>query len=187
MHKPSDFAYRQDNPGEDYCLRKQRLAVEQAKGEIYGMAAYMTAGPVTAHMGIFKPMYLPANLIRHLPGVNNEQYHRRPGDAKFDSLQSRVKDNGWNQEHAIMVRVNHLGLPYIMEGNTRATIGHLHGVKDVKVQFEWVNGAENAEDDTWSPARVAALGLTEPRDFQPQNFWENALRVWVNIIESLSR
>lgn len=172
FHTPADFGYRRDNPGGDWLARKQRWAVEDAKGKHNGLAHFMAAGAQTAWMGTDKPMYIPVSVIKYLPGANDEQYYRKPGDVHFDSLQQSVQDTGWNQQYPIVIRVNHLGRAVIMEGNTRKTIALLHGVKDVRVAFQWMNGGEDAEDDLWSPKRVAEICLPRPRKFQPKAFWE---------------
>jgi hypothetical protein len=165
FYTPKDFGYRTDNPGEDYCARKQRQAEAYAK-EAYGEGLHgmLVAGPVTAYMGIGTPMYISAKVLAHLPGANQEERYRYPGDTKYDSLNQRVRDNGWDQPHPIMIRVSHKGRAVIVEGNTRSKVSVAHGVKDVLVQFEWVNGAENAEDDLWSPKRVAELCVPKVRD-----------------------
>lgn len=161
-----DFGYKTDNPGEEYCQRKQNSALKyretELRGAREGLHGKLASGPVTAHMGIFKPMYISTKLLVHLEGANEEHFYRREGDVKFDRLLQTVRDNGWKQEHPVMVRVNHLGHACIMEGNTRTAVAKALGIPKLLVQFEWVNGAENAADDLWSPQRVAALADTQP-------------------------
>jgi hypothetical protein len=161
---PQDFGFATDNPGGDWLKNKQKWAEKLADEHRHrgGMAEYMIAGAVTAHMGIKKPMYISPKVLLNLPGANQEERHRKPGDVKYDNLAKSVQDNGWKQQHAVMVRVSHKGRAFIMEGNTRVRIAAANGVRDVLVQFEWVNGGEIAEDDLWSPKRVAALCVTKP-------------------------
>ncbi len=162
FHTPQVFKYSVDNPGGDWLGFKQRRAEKDAEEHKYtgGMSGYMTAGAVTAHMGIFAPMYMPTKILLGLRGVNQEELFRHPGEVKYDSLAQQVRDNGWNQKHAVMVRVNHQGLAYVMEGNTRIRIAAANHIPYVNVQFEWVNGGEHAPDDLWSPKRVAECCYT---------------------------
>jgi hypothetical protein len=161
---PKDFGFRSDNPGGDWLASKQRRAEADAVEYRHrgGMLEYMISGAVTAHMGIFKPMYISTKLLSNLDGANQEERYRKPGESKYDSLAQSVNQNGWDQKYAIMVRVNHKGRAFIVEGNTRMRIALANGIRDVLVQFEWMNGAEDCADDLWSPKRVASLCVTKP-------------------------
>ncbi len=149
-----------DNPGGDWLARKQESARQamQDPGE-EGMAKVGLRGAITAYTK--KPVELPVALLAKLKGANQE--NPVPGTPKYDRLAQSVKERGWNQpdDEEIMVGVNHLGEPYLMEGNNRVAVAAANGVERVKVSVQWRNGGE-AVDGPLSPKIVTENSFSNP-------------------------
>jgi hypothetical protein len=147
--KDAHYSYRIDNPGGDWLKRKQEDALADERN-------HKTKGATTAWV---RPkdkegagnVSLPTSLLAKVPGMRGEV--RGPGDPQFDDLLAKVKKEGWNNDSAILVKVNHLGEPVIPEGNTRVAVAKAIGQKTVPVWVDWQNGAEQTKGP-WSPENI---------------------------------
>jgi hypothetical protein len=166
------FGFSQDNPalhsedGKEWLARKQKAAIEDKKSsrELCGLSYYLLRGPCTATMGMRQPMYFSSKLLNTITGCRDEA--RKPGEGQFDRLLKRVQEEGFDFDpgNAVLVGVNHEGDAYVIEGNTRAAVAAHLGIPLIPCEFRWFNGGELAEDDLWSPKRVAELGESKPVD-----------------------
>jgi len=128
-----------DNPGGEWELRKKQKA--DAEGHTY-------QGSVTAQTA--KPIDIPVAFIRsNFKGALGE--NPVPGSTKYDTLQKSVEEKGFTDESPILIRINHRGEGYILEGNNRVAVAAANGVPTVKAEVQWVNGGENSK---LSPAAV---------------------------------
>ena len=87
---------------------------------------------------------IPLKMLQNVPGALDEK--RVKGVQKYDELMKDVREKGWNPT-AISIVINHLGQPYIYEGNTRVAIAKELGVAAIPARVNWMNGAENVEGD----------------------------------------
>jgi hypothetical protein len=108
-----------------------------------------TNGPSTAYFR--DNVHIPTELLAGVPGANNEL--PAPGEVKYDRLTKDVLANGW-EPHPIAVAVNHLGQPYIMDGNNRSALAQVLGISSIPARLEWVNGAEEVAGK-WNPRTIA--------------------------------
>ena len=156
------LGYWRDNPGGDWLARKRQYAEEDAaqRGGKYGegLTAKALSGASTAGMHEY-PM-LPVSELAKLPGVNNEQRYRRPGQPKYDRLMQQVREAGGFDpvSHPVFVNVNHRGEAYLNEGNHRTAVAHALGVPHLKTEVRWFNGGERAPGP-WSPENVARMSM----------------------------
>jgi hypothetical protein len=146
--------YSQDNPGGSWLKSKQADAEGWAKRNRSSEAQKMLGGSQTAWAyGVM----LPTEWLSRVQGALDER--RVPGDAKFDSLSLSVIRQGWKQVSQIMVMINHRGVPYIWEGNTRIAVAKARGIPAVRAEVRWLNGAEEV-DGPATPAKVGAMHKT---------------------------
>lgn len=125
-----------DNPGGAWLHEAQEWAVEKAK--LGGVLRRMIDGPTT---GWARGITLPTSLLARVPGASGER--RVAGERQYDGLLARVQREGW-QPDPILVCVNHLGEPYIVEGNTRVAIARDLAIACMPAEVRWKNGAELA-------------------------------------------
>ena len=144
-------SYRVDNPGGMWLADKQ----EDAFRGTTGTARRGLRGSATAFAGMGdEPMMLPVSELAKLRGVNNER--RVPGDFQYDDLAKDVADRGYTNESPVMVFVNHLGQPYVNEGNTRIAVAKDKGIPAIRSWVHWYNGGEDAPGN-WTPRSVAEM------------------------------
>ena len=180
INLPEDFNFYQDNPavhspdtGQDWLAGNIKYTEEKYSET----DPAMLRGPITGVLGggrrygqketKINSMYLPTAEIRNLPGANFET--RGPGDPQFDQLFDRISKEGWDHNQAnnkIVVGVNHMGQPYVLEGNTRAAVAAELGVPNVRVEIRYWNGGEMI-DGPYAPAKVSARAATRPMAFRP--------------------
>lgn len=146
------LGFKQDNPSayggnRSWVEGKQR----NARPDSY------TNGPSTAYFR--DNVEIPTELLSTVPGGNKEL--PAPGEYKYDRLTKEVLANGW-QPSPIAVAVNHLGQPYIMEGNNRSAMAQVLGIPSLPARLEWVNGAEEVPG-AWNP-RVIAKQLQQANE-----------------------
>ena len=139
------LGYRQDNPavsrGDTDWLRRNQERAEKSGGK-------MVSGSTTGYM---RHVNVPAKMLSGVGGYLDED--RRPGDEKYDRLSAKVKREGWKPD-PIAIAVNHKGVPYITEGNTRTAVANATGQSHVPATIYWMNGAEEV-DGPWHPKRIA--------------------------------
>ncbi len=140
-----------DNPGGNWLTHKQEDAILRAKGR-KGYVSKMLTGAITAFTE--KPVKLPLSLFKHIKGAEDED--RKDGDPQFDALLSSVK-HGWdyedNKKYPVLIGVNHLGVAYLLEGNTRVAVANKIGLKDIYAEIRWFNGGE-AHDGMFNPGKM---------------------------------
>ena len=149
-----------DNPGGQWLKSKVAKAEEDmatAPDSSYrskGLAGSTTAYTKTAVM-------LPVADLAGVPGAQNEA--PAPGSRKYDDLAADVAARGFQQEqdgNAILVGVNHLGQPYLLEGNHRVAVAAANGIHTIRAEVRWYNGGETA-DGTFTPAKVKEMTAPE--------------------------
>lgn len=149
------FGYRRDNPGGDWLMYKQRNANDpQHRPDFFKKLT----GSITAWMGSSKPMLLPVDALKTIPGARGER--RRPGEYQFDHLMKQVKYDPYgfnNRQDPILIGVNHDGDAYVIEGNTRIAVAAALDVKYIFAEIRYWNGGEDV-DGPWSPKRVFEIG-----------------------------
>lgn len=87
--------------------------------------------------------------LENIPGAMGER--RVPGDEKYDRLMASVQEKGFDPNTHIWMGVNHLGEPYIAEGNTRLAVARDLGIDRIPAEVMWYGGGEQVG------------GLMEPR------------------------
>lgn len=123
---------RIDNPGGEW-LKNQRRYAEEGKAKV--------SGPVTGYFN--KPMELDPRKLESIPGSMNEQ--RAPGNWAYDLLRPLIEKQGFLQDRPILVGINHLGAPYIIEGNTRAAVARDLGIDRIPAEVRYFAGGEGVE------------------------------------------
>jgi hypothetical protein len=123
---------RTDNPGGDWLKHTRRRAEEN-----YSVDNRVT-GPVTGYLK--KPIELDPQKLAVVPGARGER--RVPGEAQYDRLRPSVEEHGLYPDSPILVGINHLGDPYIIEGNTRAAVARDLGLRSVPAEVRWFAGGE---------------------------------------------
>lgn len=83
---------------------------------------------------------------RKLEGVPGAMGERRvPGDEKYDRLMASVQEKGFDPNTHIWLGINHLGEPYVAEGNTRLAVARDLGIDRIPAEVMWYGGGELAE------------------------------------------
>jgi len=127
---------RRDNPGGDWLEREQRRAQENVdKGYT------KVSGAVTGYLK--KPIELDPEKLEVIPGARDER--RVPGESQYDRLRPMIEAEGFRQDSPILIGVNHLGDPYIIEGNTRAAVARDLGIDRIPAEVRYFAGGEGAE------------------------------------------
>ena len=121
-------------PNDRYIPGKQREAQRDIDDGGKGLN-----GAATAYV---RDISLPVDMLADIPGALDEK--PGPGNGKYDDLLASVTEDGFRQDSPIMIRVNHLGKPYVMEGNNRLAVAKATGVERIPVEISWMNGAEAA-------------------------------------------
>lgn len=150
-----------DNPGGEW-LEHERARAAEAKAD-----GYMARGAVTAYTR--DPVMLPVDVLKQVPGARGEV--RGPGDAQYDRLLPKITAEGYINypEGTILLRVDHEGMPFIIEGNTRVAVASTLGIKRIPAEVRWVAGGEDAGGD-WTPAKVIAMATPMPKvKFNPHH------------------
>lgn len=83
--------------------------------------------------------------LEGIPGAMGER--RVPGDEKYDRLMASVQEKGFdpNFDTHIWMGINHLGEPYIAEGNTRLAVARDLGIDRIPAEVMWYGGGETVE------------------------------------------
>jgi len=119
-----------DNPGGDWLVHQERRAAQ---------STHPVSGAITAYTR--RPIEMDPRKIRHLPGAMGER--RVKGDEQYDRLHEAVKRSGGLHEDApIVIGVNHIGKPYIIEGNTRTAVADDLGIRAVPAEVRYFAGGE---------------------------------------------
>jgi hypothetical protein len=87
-----------------------------------------------------KPIEVDPQKLVNIPGAMGER--RVPGESQYDALRAKVEAEGFKQDSPIWIGVNHLGEPYIAEGNTRLAVARDLGVDRVPAEIMWYAGGE---------------------------------------------
>lgn len=140
-----------DNPGGDWLKYKQEDAMERYAPYRRGIPYKGLSGAATAWA---RNVLLPVSEVSKVEGVMNER--RAPGDPQFDALMAKVQAEGFHPEYSVFVEINHLGEPWINEGNTRTAVAKALGIEYIPVDIQWMNGAEEV-DGPWSPENVKRM------------------------------
>jgi len=177
--KPSEYGFRQDNPGESYTKTKQKIAEDKAKeykGE-GGSIEKLLTGPITGTMGgnFKKSLFLDTTFLSKIKGANDEV--RRSGDIKYEDLKKIVEEKGFDPEqkvfgydfkpegiaNAISIGVNHKGQAFLLEGNTRVALAKEMDIPSVRAEVKYFNGAEEI-DSPYSPKNILKYA-EKPKEF----------------------
>lgn len=138
--KTADDYFRVDNPGGDWLAAKQAQAEQNMLlGEVSARGRGLI-GATTAYTR--DPVDVPVALLKDLPGAMDEV--RGPGNVKYDTLLASVEKEGFKADSPILIRINHRGEAYIVEGNTRVAVATAKNVEAIKARIEWMNGGEVA-------------------------------------------
>lgn len=151
--------FKTDNPGGDWLKRKQEKADQDIKEtpNREGLAGKGLHGSVTGYFT--HPVKLPTKLLHKLPGANDEHKYRNDMSShKQTELHKSVEKDGFDtSKHPVLIRVNHLGRPHIMEGNHRIAYAHHHGHEYIHAEVQYVNGGEEVKGQGWHPDQVLDL------------------------------
>lgn len=177
--KPSEYGFRQDNPGESYTKTKQKIAenkAEEYKGE-GGSIEKLLTGPITGTMGgdFKKSLFLDTTFLSKIKGANDEV--RRSGDIKYEDLKKTIEEKGFDPEqkvygydfkpegiaNAISIGVNHKGQAFLLEGNTRVALAKEMNIPSVRAEVKYFNGAEEI-DSPYSPKNILKYA-EKPKEF----------------------
>jgi hypothetical protein len=127
---------RRDNPGGDWLDHQRRRAQENVD------AGYTkVTGAVTGYLK--KPIELDPKKLEAIPGARDER--RVPGESQYDRLRPMIEAEGFRQDSPILIGVNHLGDPYIIEGNTRASVARDLNIDRIPAEVRYFAGGEDVE------------------------------------------
>lgn len=159
QEKPvKDNFLRIDNPGGEWLKGQQERSAEMYKRK-------PTSGAVTATTR--EPIvYLPVEFLSKIPGEMKEK--RAAGDYQYDNLLKKIKEEGYNPdyENTILVGVNYLGEPHIIEGNTRVVVARELGVKQIPAEVRYFAGGEQKTRGTLSPQILKKLVDETPQKIE---------------------
>jgi hypothetical protein len=124
---------RRDNPGGEWLKHERRRADERVHS-----GDTKVSGAVTGYLK--KPIELDPSKLEVIPGAMNER--RVPGEAQYDRLRPLIEAEGFRQDSPILVGINHLGDPYIIEGNTRAAVARDLGIDRIPAEVRYFAGGE---------------------------------------------
>lgn len=127
---------RTDNPGGDWLEHERRRAAENVRS-----GNTKVSGAVTGYLK--KPIELDPRKLENIPGAMNER--RVPGESQYDRLRPAIEAEGYRQDSPILVGINHLGDPYIIEGNTRAAVARDLGIDRIPAEVRYFAGGEGVE------------------------------------------
>ena len=127
---------RTDNPGGEWLERERRRADERVRSDYTKVS-----GPVTGSLR--NRIELDPRKLEVIPGARNER--RVPGEFQYDALRPLIEAEGFRQDSPILVGVNHLGDPYIIEGNTRASVARDLGIDRIPAEVRYFAGGEGVE------------------------------------------
>jgi len=127
---------RTDNPGGDWLERERSRADERVRS-----GSTKVSGPVTGSLR--NRIELDPRKLEVIPGARNER--RVPGEYQYDRLRPLIEAEGFRQDSPILVGVNHLGDPYIIEGNTRASVARDLGIDRIPAEVRYFAGGEGVE------------------------------------------
>lgn len=138
-----------DNPGEKWAAGKRRDMAERYDP---------TRNPVPySSVSASARVFLPVSELRKVPGARGER--RVPGDYQFDNLDASVRGEGFKMSSPILIQVNHLGDPYIVEGNTRVAVAYINDVGSIPVEVQWLAGSETLAQGLWTPEGIKSSGV----------------------------
>lgn len=123
-----------DNPGGRWLEHQREDAAASRRS---------TSGAVTANTK--QHVLFPVDKLMEIPGHEGEQ--RGPGDHQYDALLASVEEKGFLQDAPILVGVNHDGVAYIIEGNTRAAVAKAKGIESIPAEVRWFAGGETVATD----------------------------------------
>jgi hypothetical protein len=127
-----------DNPGGEWLKGKQ----EDAQ---YGITRHKgLRGAVT---GYYKsPIRLRVDKIKDIPGSMGEEEFRN-SSPKMKALEDDIGHPSKfdSKKNPIMIGVNHLGNPYVMEGNHRLAYAAKHGIEHIHTEVKYYNGGETRQ------------------------------------------
>jgi hypothetical protein len=127
---------RTDNPGGEWLEHERRRADDRVRG-----GRTKVSGAVTGYLK--KPIELDPRKLEVIPGAMGER--RVPGEYQYDALRPLIEAEGFRQDSPILVGVNHLGDPYIIEGNTRAAVARDLGIDRIPAEVRYFAGGEGVE------------------------------------------
>jgi hypothetical protein len=127
---------RTDNPGGEWLKHERRRADERVRS-----GGTKVSGAVTGYLK--KPIELDPRKLEVIPGARNER--RVPGEFQYDALRPLIEAEGFRQDSPILVGINHLGDPYIIEGNTRASVARDLGIDRIPAEVRYFAGGEGVE------------------------------------------
>lgn len=128
---------RRDNPGGEW-LKHERRRAEENYSDFSRLPGSETASTR-------KPIMLDPQKLATIPGAAGEV--RVPGDPQYDRLYPSMKEHGFVEPelNEILVGINHLGDPYIIEGNTRAAVARDLGIDRIPAMVRYYAGGEGVE------------------------------------------
>ena len=127
---------RTDNPGGEWLARQRSRAQENIDEGFTRVSGSVTGS-------LKKPIELDPKKLEVIPGAMGER--RVPGEAQYDRLRPMIEAEGFRQDSPILVGVNHLGEPYIIEGNTRAAVARDLGIDRIPAEVRYFAGGEQVE------------------------------------------
>jgi len=148
------------NPGGDWLKYEQQRVIDKAnqRTDLIGKRFLFGSTTLQANNVVLPIKFLESINIK---GALNEERHR--GDPKYDALDKLIKEKGWEPEkHPIMIWVNHLGEPYIYEGNTRYSYAKNNYKDYIVAEIQWKNGGELIEGP-FNPDNIKNIVKIEQR------------------------
>lgn len=108
---------------------------------------------------------LPVNLLKHLPGMRDEQNNVRPAD--LEAIMQIMKDTGKlplmsnGKEYRPFINVAYNGEAWVNEGNHRIMAAAALGWDTLPVELRYFDGGERVKSGPLYPAKI---GLGKPID-----------------------
>ena len=134
------LTFKADNPGGQWEKDNQEDAMVRYDRD------KAISGKVTGRFS--RDLELPVSHLAKIHGLRDEhEYRDDPNSQKSKSLDDDVKKSGGfnSKENPICVTVNHLGEPYVLEGNHRLAHAIRHGIKKIHTEVKYFNGGEKVK------------------------------------------
>ena len=149
--------FRTDNPGGDWLESKKKradAAIRDHRGDKQSIAGKGLTGSTTAYFT--HNLKLPVHELRHIPGACGEEHHRNNFDShKHTELTKSVKEHGFDtSKHPIMIGINHLGKPHVLEGNHRLAHAIKNGHSHIHASVQYYNGGETVMGQGFHPSQI---------------------------------
>lgn len=132
--------FRQDNPGGAWLKDKidhAREIMMKSSGPSY--SSNLGSGSITGYFT--DVLRLDPKSLQDIPGATGEERYRMRGE-RLDWLRDSIEQHGYHPS-PILIMVNHLGEPYVVEGNHRLAEAILSDRPYIEADIRYINGGED--------------------------------------------